>query len=610
MLVGLDTEATGLNRWRGHRPFSIAFYFENDEKLFIEWDIDPCTRVVKPRKKDIKRINEITRDPGIEKIYWNRPYDEGMLSCFGVEFEGPRHDAMIGFKCLKSDEPAGLKDFGENYLDIPKDDETALHKAVQEARKEAKKKGWAIATAESHPEGKDGEHWKSDYWLCRKLSRVYNMKDAERTLLGWLLIEPQLHKEKVYHVYKREMRFMPIVRKAEERGHRVFLDYIDSQIKSNLRKAKNAERTIRKYGGKDFNANSHVQVSKLVYGKLKFEPKHFTKGGNPSTKIKHIKKLKHPVIEAIVGHESWSRAAVMFESYKFNAIKEGKIEVIHPNFNQWGARTNRMSCSRPNLQNVRNEVTSKSDVPIDVRKAFGPRPGYVNIHIDYSQIEIWIYGARGGDTKLLGILKKGGDIHGEVAKRCFWRDIEAAKGNQAKLDSIRVRSKMVNFGIRYGSGPNGIVEIHDCTYAEAVKWISDVHRAFPKSARHMRRVAVRAERKGFVTTGWGRKLQVPSGAGYKGVNYEVQGDAAEQIKDASITADKFFIKRNLDARIILWVHDELVIEWRKDQLKKFLVRKLVRKIEKTNGHIPSLDKLPVKVEIVKDNWGSAEAYAI
>lgn len=630
--VAFDVESTGLSRWRGHRPFCISFYFENEESLYFSWHVDPFTRAVTIDRKTKRKIEEILLDPNLHKGGWGVKFDYGMLQHLGIPFKERLNkfwDAMLAFKCLKSNEPAQLKQCAAKYAGISQADEEILRKVVLLARKTAAKKGWAIATTETHPEG--SKPYASDFWLCPEECERYNVIDSKRALMMMLLQEPLLKEERALGTYKRELGYAPIVYQKEERGLAVRRKYIVDEIAQLKLKYRKAEKEVLGHAWKGFNVNSHKQVAKLLFDNLGLEPLAYTETGQPATGFKNIQHLKHPCIEALIRHNSYEKSVMAFESYLRNAVwdKEAKCWIVHPNFKQIGADTGRESCNNPNLQNVRNERSVRSSVPINVRAAFKPRPGYVNLHFDYSQVEIWLYAADAEETYMLEALKRGDDIHTATANKIWPAELKAAKDDKSILYQIRTRSKMVNFGISFGAGGQGIKNIHGCTIEEAGKFIQDYFTAFPKLERYMTRTTNEATKRGYIRTMWSRKLIVPEGLAYRGINYRVQGSAAEVLKQAMAKLTWFiqgwgrvkkelrekyskliYILRGKDARVILAVHDEIVLEVKKEQCTSKFVAACKTLMEDAEGKVPNIDnKLPVKVEIVRENWGSKEKYA-
>ena len=600
--TSLDVEATGLNRWRGHAPFSIAFYFSTGEKYFDEWPVDPFTRKVSPSRKQISKINEITMDPSIEKNFWNGIYDMGMCESIGINFRGPIQEVMFMFRCLRSNEYAGLKWVAKTYLGIDDSDEIALKKAVQRARLEAKKKGWFISTKESHPEGE--KPMAGDYWLVRDLNRKYNQKDAYRTAVGREFFYPLMEKEKVLETYLEEMRLFPHIRRMENRGIRIFRRRTIKLLEESKTHLRKSEKILFKEAKEKFNPNSKPKVASIMR-RLGVKSKGLTEGGRVSYAGKFIKHVKHPFVQAYQEYQSHYGAANQFESYMRNMVREGDIWIIHPRFNQMKAKTHRLSSQWPNLQNVRNERSTGSDVPIKVRSVFGPRPGYRWECNDHSQIEIWILAADANEKFMLRALEEG-HIHSENAKKIWPKEFKEGQKDSAILHQVITRAKYVQFGISYGAGVQGIVDATQCTHEEAKQWIDDYANAFPGVKQYQQRIMNKASRLGFIRTLYGRKLMVHPRLVYTAIDYRVQGTGADQMKLDIRKVGDCFLQKKLDAYPVLTIHDDLVNEVSLKIAGPKLIRKVQSLMEDHEGRIPHIEKLPVKTEIVWKSWDKKE----
>lgn len=194
-LVAFDTETTGLNPWKGDRAFCIGFCNEKGNKGYFRFPVDGKTRqvVYDSRLEVLKRWFE---DPTIAKIGHNVKFDIRMLDMIGIKVRGKIHETMFMMHVLNNVEPSyQLKPLTKKYLDYPDDDLNELHKATVTARRQAKKLGWKVH-----------EDVEADYWMapdptCRK----YNVRDAERTMMFYLFLNPRLDEEKVRKVYDQEM---------------------------------------------------------------------------------------------------------------------------------------------------------------------------------------------------------------------------------------------------------------------------------------------------------------------------------------------------------------------------------------------------------------------
>ena len=240
--------------------------------------------------------------------------------------------------------------------------------------------------------------------------------------------------------------------------------------------------------------------------------------------------------------------------------------VLRGDLNSAGTKTGRMSSSGPNLQNMPNNHN------FPVRAAFIPRPGYVFVNYDYSQLELRVMAHVSHDKHFMDIFLHGGDPHGDVAKRC---------------GITRKQAKVMNFGVLYGMGVGKYVNTFKVSKERARQMIDDYHKVYSGFAKWKESTETFAKRNGYVRTIFGRIRQLPEaskdpfhrddaayfGALRQAVNTVIQGSGADIVKKATIAMCRKFKERNLDAHFLLQVHDEVLIEARIDQM--FEVERIV-----------------------------------
>ena len=612
-LVAVDVETTGLLPWVGDRVFSTSLFNEEGNALYEEWPVDPETRDVlyDENQEGTARINRVLSLPEIAKVFHNSKFDVRHLERAEVfKFAGRVEDTYIAARCLRSNLPSyQLKMLAKQWADIPKDDETELKKIVQTARRIAGKLGWA-----KH------EDLEADYWLpaavllhapelvpeeavreWRGANRKYNVRDTERTMILWLLMQELMEDEGVRHTYDFEMRKLwPVVYDMESRGWTLLPKELVEVIKKEKARQAKLEKRLLKVAP-DVNFNSPKQLSKLLWDDLGL--KHPDGAEAKSTNAKALEKVDNPFVVDLLAFRSVSKAlSSFFLKYQSMSIPD-HVEgapadslVLHPNFNQIGADTGRFSCKDGNVQNVPDLARTVSINHMTARNVFGPRPGYDWFMYDYSGLEVRIFCDFAGEKDLMKVILAGGDPHAtcgnkawggkgnpsgirmmnrnlkmrdvkEVVKlakefgvtikkparqsveswhseiseawlAAFDYDIVVAEAHIG-LKSTRTMAKMLLFLKLFGGGKKSASELIRCSIPEAAGFLIDYERAVPTIKPYQRKLIVEAQRDGYIKTAYNRKLMIDRRFAYRCVNYKVQGSAADLIKDKMVEVDRY-----------------------------------------------------------------------
>lgn len=599
LLVCSDTECTGLNAWKGDRPFCFGFCNRNWEKGYVRWQVDPFTRAVIPEKDTFAMMQDFYEDERIAKVFHNAKFDVRMIESVGIKVKGKLHDTMFMMHCINNVEPTyELKPLTKKYLGIKDDDLDELHKATVTARRQGKKLGWKIH------EDVVADYWMAPYPFCRK----YNLRDTERGMGMYLFLDPILDEEGVREVYEEEMRLWPVTYRMESRGVRVYpkimkkyMDENDRTIVSSLQKMKQLAPVVK-------NFNSYVQLGKFFYDDCKLKCPKYTDAGNRSTDTETLMKLDHPVAKTIIEYKTAQKAKDTFFGKFYELMVEEefngqRIHVIHPNFNQIGPATGRYSCRTPNLQNVADPTASRAPIKIPARMSFGPRPGYRWWHFDFKQMELWQFFSPkvANDPAMLKFMLAGGDVPTKLAIDMGWKDqLEADK--KAGTKQTRVRAKLQLYGTIYGIGIQGLADLNKCSYEQARDDMYGFKDAYPETDRYMQRMQREVMKNGFVRAPMGRKFRVENGREYAITNYIVQGSGAQVIKSSMVLVDDFFRKAGLDAHLVLTVHDELAAEIKIGQDNQSVIRK-IKNLMEGHGKYFGIPKLPVDIERADRYWG-------
>ena len=319
--------------------------------------------------------------------------------------------------------------------------------------------------------------------------------------------------------------------------------------------------------GEEFNINSPKQLGNILFEKLNLPSGKKTKTGY-STNAEILEKLssKHPIVSDILDYRQLTK---LIGTYVVGLLKlateEGRI---HTNFKQTGTATGRLSSAEPNLQNI----PVRTDAGRELRKYFLPRKGYKLISADYSQIELRLLACIANDDAMLSAFKSGIDIHTSTASAVFGVPVDMV------TPILRKRAKAVNFGIVYGIGEYSLSQDLDITVKQAKEYIESYLASYPGVSAYLRDIVKYATENGSVDTLYGRTRYIPEIQSKNGVmrkfgervamNSPIQGSAADIIKIAMLNVSKRLNESDIDAKLILQVHDELIIEARADQAEK------------------------------------------
>lgn len=597
-LVAFDEETTGLNPWKGDRAFCFGFCNRQGEKGYIRWPVDGFTRRVIPEPHTYQMLKEWAEEPSVAKIGHNVKFDVRMLDMIGIKVRGKLHETMFMMHCINNVEPTyQLKPLTKKYLGYPDEDLKELHKATVSARRQAKKLGWKLH-----------EEVEADYWMAPDyLNKKYNVSDAERTMLFYLFLDPVLDEEKVREVYEEEMKLWPVTYRMESRGVRVYPKVMKKYMDENTAVIEGCLKQFKTIAPGVKNFNSNKQLCKFFYQDCKLPVAGYTDNGNPSIATECLLKIEHPLAKKIIEFKTAEKARDTFFGKFYELMVEeqfnGKtIHVIHPNFNQVGPATGRYSCRTPNLQNVADPLASRAPITIPARMSFGPRPGYRWWHFDFKQMELWQFFSPkvANDKAMMKFMLGGGDVPNKMALDMGWGD--ALKEDKKRgTKQTRVRAKLMLYGTIYGIGPQGLSELNKCSYEQAMDDLDTFKSTYPETDHFMRDMQRAVRRDGFVRGPMGRKFRVQEGREYAITNYIVQGSGAQVIKRSAYLVDKFFRKEELDAHLVLTVHDELAAEIKIGQDNPMVIRK-VKNILEDHGQFFGIPKLPVDVERADKYW--------
>ena len=355
-------------------------------------------------------------------------------------------------------------------------------------------------------------------------------------------------------------------------GVSVDVEYLKKLSESMENSSHKLERKIYDIAGEGFNLNSPRQVGEVLFDKLQIPNPKKRKNKKYSTSAEILEELaeNYEIAELILQYRKYTKLKSTYTDALPQLISQydGRI---HTTFNQTITATGRLSSSNPNLQNipVRTEEGNK------IRNAFVPkdRENYLIMSADYSQIELRLLAHISGDKHLIEAFRSGVDVHTLTASKVFDVPVEDV------TKEMRYKSKAVNFGIIYGQSKYGLAKALDISWEEAEDFINKYFKTYPGVKKYMNEIVKLAEKQGYVESIYGRKrhleselfssnMQLREFGKRAAINHPMQGTAADLIKIAMIELNKKLKENNLESKMILQVHDELVLEVKKSEFEK------------------------------------------
>ncbi|MBE7001378.1 MAG: DNA polymerase I [Ruminococcaceae bacterium] len=383
---------------------------------------------------------------------------------------------------------------------------------------------------------------------------------AEAMLFLQPILDAELQKQGMQQLYySLELPLCPVLYRMESVGIAIDREQLKQFGQMLKQRISDCEDLIFSYSGGPFNINSTKQLGELLFEKLDLPPVKKTKTGY-STNADVLEKLKnkHPIIPAIMDYRMLTKLNSTYADGLMKAI--GQDGRIHTTFQNLVTATGRLSSTEPNLQNI----PVRTDLGAEIRKMFVPKAGCVLVDADYSQIELRVLSHIAEDAVMQNAFRSGMDIHTATASQVFGVPAEEVTALQ------RRHAKAVNFGIVYGISEFSLAEDIGVSRYEARAYIDSYLSNYKGVKAYMKHVVADATQSGYTQTLFGRRRWIPElkssnfnirqGAERIALNTPIQGTAADLIKLAMISVDKALTEQYPEARLILQVHDELIVE--------------------------------------------------
>lgn len=577
-LFAFDTETTSLNAMTAH-IVGVSFAVEPGEAAYVPCGHDYMGAPEQlPLDWVLEKLKPMLEDPAKAKVGQNLKYDRSVLLNHGIELRGIAFDTMLESYVLNSTGTRhNLDDLARKYLD---------HTTIQYediAGKGAKQLTFnQIKVEEAAP---------------------YAAEDADLALRLHQQLWPELAQiDALKQVFEKiEMPLLPVLSRIERHGALVDAKLLGQQSLELGQRMVELERKAFELAGEEFNLGSPKQLGTILFEKQQLPVIKKTPTGAPSTAEEVLQELAldYPLPKVLMEYRGLAKLKSTYTD-KLPQMINPATGRIHTSYHQAVAATGRLSSSEPNLQNI----PIRTDEGRRIRQAFIAPAGYKVVAADYSQIELRIMAHLSEDAGLLRAFEQGLDVHRATAAEVFGVALDAVS------PEMRRSAKAINFGLIYGMSAFGLAKQLHLGRNEAQQYIDRYFERYPGVQRYMNDIRALAHEQGYVETLMGRRLYLPEinarnknlqmAAERTAINAPMQGTAADIIKIAMIQVDEWLAKQQLDARIIMQVHDELVLEVAETELEPVIDGLVTRMSAAAQLRIPLLVEAGIG-----DNWDQA-----
>jgi len=537
-LFAFDTETSSLDYMQAE-IVGISFAITAGEAAYVPCAHDyPEVPTQLGREWVLEALRPLLEDPGKAKLGQNLKYDMSVLARYGITLRGIAYDTML-----------------ESYLI---DSTASRHDMDSLALK-------YLGHQTIHYEDVTGKGAKQISFAQVPLEQAgpYAAEDADIALRLHQRLLPRLRAlpglESLFD--SLEMPLVPILSRIERNGVMVDAGMLQQQSMELVSRMDEIELQAHELAGQSFNMNSPKQIQAILFDKLQLPVLAKTPKGVPSTAEAVLQELAldYPLPKRILEHRSLSKLKSTYTDRLPERI-DAVTGRVHTSYHQAVAATGRLSSSDPNLQNI----PVRTQEGRRIRQAFVAPPGYRLLAADYSQIELRIMAHLSGDERLCQAFAAGEDVHRATAAEVFAVSLEQVTGEQRRA------AKAINFGLIYGMSAFGLAKQLGIDRTSAKEYVDTYFARYPGVRAYMDRTRERARELGFIETLFRRRLYLPEidsrnaqrrqYAERTAINAPMQGSAADIIKRAMIAVQGWLDDSGVDARLIMQVHDELVLE--------------------------------------------------
>ena len=577
-LIAFDTETTSLNYMQAD-IVGVSFAVEPGVAAYVPLAHDyPGAPEQLDRGTVLRLLTPLLSDPKVSKVGQNLKYDRNVLANYGIDLAGIAHDSMLESYVLESTgtrhdmDSLALKYLGQRAISF----EDVAGKGVKQLTFNA------VPVEQAAP---------------------YAAEDADITLRLHHTLWQRLSADSTLQALYRtiEMPLVPVLARIERNGTYVNRQTLADHSHELAGRLQQIEGQAHELAGETFNLGSPKQIGQILFEKLELPVLKKTPKGAPSTAEEVLQELAldYPLPAVLMEYRSLSKLKSTYTD-KLPEMIDGRSGRVHTSYHQAVTATGRLSSSDPNLQNI----PIRSEEGRRIRQAFCAPQGRKIVAADYSQIELRIMAHLSQDAGLLGAFADNLDVHSATAAEVF--DVPLIN---VSIEQRR-KAKAINFGLIYGMSAFGLGRQLHIGRNEAQEYIDRYFARYPGVHDYMQRTRELAHKQGYVETLFGRRLHLPEinarnkqrqqAAERTAINAPMQGTAADIIKLAMIAVDEWLASVDLDALMIMQVHDELVFEVADDDGAT-----LIAALPSLMADVAVLD-VPLLVEAgMGDNWDEA-----
>lgn len=576
-LVSVDTETTSLNPMQA-KLVGISFCVESHHAAYLPlMHIYPGVAQQLSFDGALNKLKPWLENATKPKLGQNLKYDKHVFANHGIQLNGITHDTLLQSYVLESHRPHNMDSLALRHLDV----KTISYDDV--TGKGVKRIGFDEVEID--------------------IAAQYAAEDADITLRLHQVLYPNIRSnEQLNQIYREiEMPILNVLFEIERNG--VLLDYklLQNQSHELGEKLHALEQQAYVISGQPFNLNSPKQIQEILFNQLKLPVVKKTPTGVPSTDEDVLQQLAldYPLPKLLLNYRSLAKLKSTYTD-KLPLMRDQNTGRVHTNYSQAVAVTGRLASSDPNLQNIPVRTSEGRRI----REAFIAPAGYRIISADYSQIELRIMAHISQDEGLLKAFAAGEDIHSTTAAEILGIPLDQVDQEQRRY------AKVINFGLIYGMSEFGLATQLGIERSAARAYMERYFARYPKVESYMQQTREKARRLGYVETVLGRRLWLPEinnangnrrqGAERAAINAPMQGTAADIIKLAMIAVSNWLHKKKLRSKLIMQVHDELVLEVPDDEV--VLIKS---NLAEYMSNVLQLD-VPLVIEIgIGDNWEQA-----
>ncbi|WP_233837134.1 DNA polymerase I [Paraburkholderia sp. ZP32-5] len=536
-LTSFDTETTSLDPMTA-QIVGLSLAVEAGRAAYVPLaHRGPDAPVQLPRDEVLAKLKPWLESEDHKKVGQHLKYDEQVLANYGIEMRGVQHDTLLQSYVLESHRTHDMDSLALRHLGV----KTIKYEEV--CGKGAQQIGFDEVALDQAAE--------------------YAAEDADITLRLHQALYPQVAAEKsLEYVYSAiEVPTSRVLRKMERTGVLIDAEKLRQQSSEIATRLIQLEAEAYELAGGEFNLGSPKQIGQIFFEKLELPVVKKTPSGAPSTDEEVLQKLAedYPLPKILLEHRGLSKLKSTYTD-KLPRMVNAQTGRVHTNYAQAVAVTGRLASNDPNLQNI----PVRTGEGRRIREAFIAPPGHKLVSADYSQIELRIMAHISGDESLMRAFSQGEDIHRATASEVFNVTPLEVSSDQRRI------AKVINFGLIYGMSAFGLASNLGITRDAAKMYIDRYFARYPGVARYMDETRLSAKAKGYVETVFGRRLWLPEINGGNGprrqaaeraaINAPMQGTAADLIKLSMLAVQKWIEDSNIGTRMIMQVHDELILE--------------------------------------------------